>query len=46
VYQAQSRDEAEAWVTAWEEEPLELVAVVWPAWAELPQAGAFAMTAE
>jgi hypothetical protein len=42
AYQAQSREEAEAWVQAWEEEPLELVAVVWPKWAALPQPGAFA----
>ncbi|MEQ8790273.1 MAG: hypothetical protein RIC55_28515 [Pirellulaceae bacterium] len=35
-YRAQSRDEAEAWTHAWEEEPLGLVAVVWPSWARLP----------
>jgi hypothetical protein len=46
VYQAQSRDEAEAWVQAWEEEPLEFVAVIWPAWAEFPQAGLFAAKVE
>jgi hypothetical protein len=42
VYQAQTRDEADAWVQAWEEEPLGLVAVVWPAWAALPHTAALA----
>lgn len=36
AYQAQQRDEAEAWAAAWEAEPMGLVAVVWPPWAEVP----------
>lgn len=39
-YRAPTRDEAEAWASAWDEEPLGLVAVVWPAWAPLPEAWA------
>lgn len=35
-YRAQTRDEADAWAQAWDEDPLGLVAVVWPTWAPLP----------
>jgi hypothetical protein len=37
-YRARTREEAEAWAGAWDEEPLGLVAVVWPGWAPLPDA--------
>lgn len=34
--ECETRAEAEAWCEEWEREPLGLVAVVWPRWAQIP----------
>ncbi|MHB0955918.1 MAG: hypothetical protein ACYC0X_05995 [Pirellulaceae bacterium] len=38
AYECESRSEANAWVEEWDQDPMGIVAIVWPAWAanELP----------